>query len=199
MNTSHTVFEKDTAVDTWIDNLTDSYESYESSRETSQSNQEIILTWMLQQNFPRITIPIFDGSPLLWVEFIIKFKDIVHNKSFLCNQQKVHYLHQHVIGEARRAIQAYLNDRRGYIFPLKRLKCVFGQKSKVAQAHLSKVTRGKWITNDGDKGLLNYYYTINGCLIDFCDMSQKSTVKTFCAKLPDGFLPNFRADGVNIV
>ena len=78
MNTSHTVLEKDVAVDTWIDKLTDSYESYEISRETS-------LTWMLQQYLLRIKTAIFDGFPLLWVEFIIKFKGIVHNKSFLWN------------------------------------------------------------------------------------------------------------------
>ena len=84
VNTSHTVLEKDVAVDTWIDTLTDSYKSYESSEETSQSNQEIILTWMSQKNSPQIRIPIFDSSMLLWVECIIKFKDIVNNKSFLC-------------------------------------------------------------------------------------------------------------------
>ena len=78
MNTSHTVLEKDVAVDTWIDKLTDSYESYEISREIS-------LTWMLQQYLLRIKTVIFDGFPLLWVEFIIKFKGIVHNKSFVWN------------------------------------------------------------------------------------------------------------------
>ena len=78
VNTSHTVLEKDVAVDTWIDKLTDSYESYEISREIS-------LTWMLQQYLLRIKTAIFDGFPLLWVEFIINFKGIVHNKSFLWN------------------------------------------------------------------------------------------------------------------
>ena len=34
-----------------FDNLTNSCESYE------YSNQEVTLTWMLQQNFPRIEIP----------------------------------------------------------------------------------------------------------------------------------------------
>ena len=40
-----------------FENLTNSCESYEYSRETSPSNQEVTLTWMLQQNFPRIEIP----------------------------------------------------------------------------------------------------------------------------------------------
>ena len=86
MKTSHTVLGKDVVLDTWIDKLKNSYENYESSRETSQSNQVIALTWMLQQNLTRTKITIFDGSPLIWVEFIIKFKDFVHHKSLLCNQ-----------------------------------------------------------------------------------------------------------------
>ena len=86
MKTSHTVLGKDVVLDTWIDKLKNSYENYESSRETSQSNQVITLTWMLQQNLTRIKITIFDGSPLISVEFIIKFKDFVQHKSFLCNQ-----------------------------------------------------------------------------------------------------------------
>ena len=86
MKTSHTVLGQDVVLDTWIDKLKNSYENYESSRETNQSNQVITLTWMLQQNLTRIKITIFDGSPLISVEFIIKFKDFVHHKSFLCNQ-----------------------------------------------------------------------------------------------------------------
>ena len=38
---------------------------------------------LLQQNLPRIEIPTFNGSPLKWVEFVIKFKEIVHNHVYL--------------------------------------------------------------------------------------------------------------------
>ena len=84
------------------DKLTDSCKSLK-----VQSNQEIHLTWMLQQSLPWVEIPTFDGYPLLLVEFILKLEVIVHDKSFLCNRQKLHYLHQHVISEPRRAIQAH--------------------------------------------------------------------------------------------
>ena len=87
VTTSQEVLEKNFAGDTWIHKLLNNYETYASSTEASQSNQEITLTCMLQQNLPQIKRPKFDGSPLLWVEFVIKFKDIVHNKSFLSNQQ----------------------------------------------------------------------------------------------------------------
>ena len=110
---------------------------------------------MLQQNLLRIKLSTFGGLPLLWVQIIIEFQDIGHSKNFLNNQQKLHYLHQNVIGEARRAVQVYSNDWRGYIFSIKRFKCVFGQQSNVAQVYLSNVTMGKQIANDDDKGPLN--------------------------------------------
>ena len=31
------------------------------------------MTWILKQNLSRIEIPTFNGSPLKWVEFLIKF------------------------------------------------------------------------------------------------------------------------------
>ena len=120
VTTSQAVLEKDVAVDIWINKLTDTQESYESSTETNQiyessteidqSNQEITLIWVLQQNLLRIKLSTFGGLPLLWVQIIIEFQDIGHSKNFLNNQQKLHYLHQNVIGEARRAVQVYSND-----------------------------------------------------------------------------------------
>lgn len=38
---------------------------------------------MLQQNLAWIKTPIFVGFSLLWVKFIIKFEDIIHDKEFL--------------------------------------------------------------------------------------------------------------------
>ena len=72
-----------------------------------------------------------------------KFKDIVHNQSYLNNSQKLHYLQQHVTGEARRAIHGLSTDKRGYVLSLKRLKWTFGQISRIAEAHLAKLKRGK--------------------------------------------------------
>ena len=37
------------------------------------------MAWLLQQNLPRIEIPTFNELRLKWVEFVIEFKEIVHN------------------------------------------------------------------------------------------------------------------------
>ena len=120
---------------------------------------------MLQQNLPWIKTPIFVCFSLFWGRIYHQVRRYYPwqrvSKAF--NRDCITYTN--VIGQARRAIHAYSNDKRGYIFSLRRLKCVFGQKSKGAQAHLWKVSRGKKITSDDDIGLLDYYYTINNCLI----------------------------------
>ena len=132
------------------------------------------MPWLLQRNLPHIQIPLFNVSPYTWVEFVTKFKDIVHDQSYLNKSQKLHYLQQHVTGETRRAIHGLSTDKRGYVLSLKRLKYTFGQRSRIAQAHLSKITRVKEIIKDDDKGLLEFYYTISDCLITLHQLNYKS-------------------------
>ena len=106
------------SVDAWIDELSP-YETQLLKR--NANNHGITMAWLLQQNLPGIEIPSFNGSPLKQVEFVIKFKEILHNHVYLNNSQKLHYLQQHVSGIAKRAILGFSNDKRGYILSLKRL------------------------------------------------------------------------------
>lgn len=34
-------------------------------------NSKVSITWLIQQNLPRMQVPKFDGSPLKWLECII--------------------------------------------------------------------------------------------------------------------------------
>ena len=87
---------QDKSVDSWIDEL-DPCET--SNLNTIVTSQDLTMAWLLQQNLPCIQILLFNGSPFTWVEFVTKFKDIVHDQSYLNNSQKLHYLQQHVTGE----------------------------------------------------------------------------------------------------
>ena len=42
---------------------------------------------------------------------------------------------------------------------------MFGQKSQISQTCVSKLTRGKSISNDNAKVLLKYYYTMSDCVV----------------------------------
>ena len=94
------------------------------------------MTWLMQQNLPTMQIPVFDGSPTKWLEFVVKFKDLVHALQFLTNTQRMTYLLQHLEGEAKSAVQCFLNDKVRYIMALKRLKYMFGQKPQICQAYI---------------------------------------------------------------
>ena len=77
------------------------------------------MTWLIQQNLPKVELPKFGGEPLDWVDFIVKFRDIVHDQFYLTDCQCLQLLLQHLIGEAKRSVKGYSNDRKGYIIPLK--------------------------------------------------------------------------------
>lgn len=99
------------------------------------------------------------------VELIIKFKNTVHNQSFLTNSQSLNYLHQHLLGKAVPGdVQELANHQSGYVISLKKLKYVFGQQSRITQTYLCKVTKVKQISKGDYKGLLKLYNTISDCL-----------------------------------
>ena len=64
-----------------------------------------------------------------------------------------------------KAIQVLSTNRNGYILALKRLNYMFEQKSQISQAYISKLTRGKSTSNDDDKALLEYYYTMSDFVV----------------------------------
>ena len=70
---------------------------------------------MVQQALPRIQIPFFDGYPSIWVEFIVKFQDLLHQQKYLTNIQRITFILQHLHGEAKRSVEGFTNDKAGYI------------------------------------------------------------------------------------
>ena len=173
-------------VDSWIDQLNE----HEPEGYNSSGIPPDMTTWLVQQNLPKVKIPTFDGSPALWVEFITNFKELVHDQQYLNNAQKRIYLLQHLSGEAKRSVQGYPENRSGYIGSLKRLKFMFGQRSRIAQAALQRVTSGKTIGNDDQAGLVEYYYTISDCLITLkrlnyvSDLHSSDTLRQAVRRLP---------------
>ena len=109
---------------------------------------------------------------------MIKYKEIVHNHVSLNNSQKLHYLQQHVSGIAKRAILDFSNDERGYILFLNRFKYKSGEKSPLAEARLTKVTKGKQIANDDGKGLIKFYYSLSDCIVAPHQLNYESNISS---------------------
>ena len=163
--------EEELSADAWIDQL-----SVHGRERTVQSTSmdHISMTWLLQQNLPRIQVPVFDWSPTKWLKFIVKFKNLVNDLQFLTNIQKMTYLLQHLEGKAKSAVQCFSNDKVRYIMALKSLKYMFGQKRRICQGYRQKMIRGKKIGNDDNKTFMEYYYTISDCIVELGQLNYTS-------------------------
>ena len=105
-------------VDAWIDELKVS--RVDKPFGIAQGvTHDVTMAWLMQQNLPRMQIPDFDGSPLLWVDFVIKFRDLVHDPVYLNDVQRKTYLLQHLRGEAKRSVRGFAHDSKGYVLSLK--------------------------------------------------------------------------------
>ena len=65
MTIQHTKRKKELSADAWIDQLS-VHDKEMPVKSTSMDH--LSMTWLMQQNLPRIQIPIFDGSPTKWLK-----------------------------------------------------------------------------------------------------------------------------------
>ena len=75
-------------------------------------------------------------------------------------------------------MKAFSNNAKGYIWSLRKLKYLFGQRSAVAKAVLEKATKGKSVHNDDLKGLSDLYYSISDCLTVLNQLNYESDLKS---------------------
>ncbi len=134
-------------VDSWID-LLDVNRPNQSSPTLTGIAPDVTMAYLVQQNLPRTQLPTFDGCPTKWVNFVTKFRDVVHFQQYLTDTQRCLLLVQHLEGPAERSVTRFTHDSRGYVLALRRLKFLFGQKSKIAQATLREVTEGDATTGN---------------------------------------------------
>ena len=178
-------------VDSWIDELDPTKPP---SGTTDRQTEESLARWFVQQGLPRIKIPWFDGSPAQYVEFVTSFRDLVHDQDYLSTLQKCVYLHQAVRGEVKRSIQGYRNDHEGYVMALKRIKYMFGQRSTIAEAVITKVVNYKPIANKDQSALTEFYYTLSDCLVTLrklnyvSDLYSTDILRQACKKMPQYLL-----------
>ena len=137
------------------------------------------------------------GPPLKWVEFIVKFCDVVHDQPHLSDKPRNLMLIQHLGDEAKRAVKEYINDPRGYPLSLKKLKYIFGQRPTVARAVLSKVTKENLYQARTPKGCL---ICISQSVIAWSPSSSLITQATCtalirCTKPSNVFHPSWWSSG----
>ena len=176
-------------VDTWIDAL-DANTRNAAIPTVAGITPDVTLAYLVQQNLPRTQLPVFDGSPTKWVNFITKFRDVVHLQQYLNDTQRCLHLVQQLEGQAERAVSGFTHDSRGYVWSLQRLKFLFGQKAKVAQATLRQVTQGPALPRNDDAAVVEFYHTVSDCLITLrmlnyvADLYSTETLRLSVKRLP---------------
>ena len=68
-------------------------------------------------------------------------------------------------GEVKRSIQGIRNNFEDYVMALKRIKSMFGQRSRIAHAVISRVIHGNPVHNRDPAGLAELYYTMSDCMV----------------------------------
>ena len=162
-------------VDSWIDTLTENNVEV-APNPNANHEHDITMGFFIQQSLPRMDVPLFNGSPFMWVEFITKFRDLIHDQPYLNVLRKSTLLLQHLKNEAKRSVQGFPNNAVGYVSSLKRLKFLFGQKGKIAQATIRNITEGKEVPDNNAEALSELYYSISDCLVTLTQLNYVSDV-----------------------
>ena len=68
----------------------------------THSNIDIITKLATTQNLPQIKITSFDGNALEWLNFVVQFKEIVHDQPNLSGSQCMTYLRQCLANDAKK-------------------------------------------------------------------------------------------------
>ena len=94
------------AFDTWISDLVEFKETALSENMSQISNAEALYKLEANKDIPTIQLVKYDGNPLTYVEFIERFKLLIHDKPHLSDDVRMAQLKMHLIGRAERVISS---------------------------------------------------------------------------------------------
>lgn len=153
------------SIDAWIDELVDGVEM--DTLKLSNSGEDLAQVFAhleIDRDLPKVTLPIFDGSPILWPRFIEQFYVQIHSRPGLTSCRRMDLLQSHVSSEAKQLIQGLGYSGRNYVQALKELKFAFGHKVTVARAYLNAVTSGNIVPSGDPAALRSFYIAVRDCV-----------------------------------
>ncbi|XP_074659583.1 uncharacterized protein LOC141912256 [Tubulanus polymorphus] len=162
-------------IDAWIDDLVEGVETIVNV-ESSTSLEEAVIKMEIDRDLPKVGLPMFDGSPLVWPRFIEQFYVQVHNRPGIKDSRRQDLLQSHVKGEARELIQGLGFSGCNYARSLKELKFVFGHRVHVARAYIGSITNGPPTNSYDSISLRSFYISVRDCLITLKQMNYLSEI-----------------------
>lgn len=113
---------------------------------------------------PKISIPSFSGQYSEWATFNDLFKALVHNNEALSDCQKLHYLKDHLTGEAEQLIRYTPISDANYRQCWELLEKRYNNKRHLADCILKRLFGQKRLHTESGKGLKELFDTTNDCL-----------------------------------
>jgi hypothetical protein len=153
------------SIDGWIDELVIGKETTSQVPTSSSVNlSEAVMRLETERDLPKVELPVFDGSALMWPRFIEQFFAQVHSRSTLTDSRRMDILQSHVKGEAKSLIEGLGYSGRNYAQTLKELKFAFGHRIAVARAYVNSVVSGNVIANGDSSALRKFYIAVRDCI-----------------------------------
>ena len=163
---------------------------------------EILKGFSLQQqkaSLPSPRVPLFDGNPLEYHNFIRAFENIIETK-VISNSERLYYLEQFTTGQARELVKSchHMTAERSYQEARALLKRNYGNEYRIAAAYMEKVLKWPDIKPEDNQNLHRFSILLVCCknVMDGNEFMTKfdnpENINKIVQKLPFGLRSSWR-------
>ncbi|XP_028399260.1 uncharacterized protein LOC114522717 [Dendronephthya gigantea] len=177
--------------DSWIDDLIEFKETVLPTEVSKMSIAEALYKLEASKDIPSIKLMKYDGDPLKYVEFIDRFKLLIHDKPHLSDDVRMAQLKMHVTGKAERTISGLGSQGTMYATALKIIKEQFGQPSVIARAYITKLIDEQRIKGNDRQALQELSFDVVNCVATLkqinhlSDVNATDNLRKIIMRLPD--------------
>jgi len=118
-------------INAWIDELIPGQETTTLPAETDLA--QTLGRLEIERDLPKLELPVFDGSPLMWPRLVEQFFIQAHSHSGLSDTRRMDLLQSHMKGNAERLIQELVYSGHNYALSLQEfLEFAFDHRVAIA-------------------------------------------------------------------
>ena len=139
-------------------------ESQELQNFTFQKLLEQQQQHILALTLPQPDLPVFDGDPTRYCDFIRAFENLIERKTN-SPSARLYYLVQYTAGQVKELMSSCLSmqDARGYYEARRLLSERYGQPYKIASAFVDRLTNGPQLKAEDGPGLQRFSILLTSC------------------------------------
>ena len=146
---------------------------------------------VLALTLPQPSMPIFNGNPIDYCDFIRSFEHLIESKT-TSPSARLYYLIQHTSGSVQELMRSCLsmNDDTGYAEARKLLKERYGQNYRIAASHVQRLVEGPPIKSEDGTALQQFSVQLTSCAntlekIGYLDkLNNSDNLKKIIDRLP---------------